>query len=101
LIALMGAAAGVGLAAGWFMLLEFLNRSIRRPAEMVSRFNITPITSIPYMESRGRRLARRSGLIVATLAVVISVPLGLWYIDQNYQPLEVIVQKGLARLGLG
>lgn len=101
LIALMGAAAGVGLAAAWFMLLEVLNRSIRRPAEMVSRFNITPITSIPYMESRGRRFARRTGLIVATLAVVVSVPLGLWYIDQNYQPLEIIVQKGLARLGLG
>lgn len=101
LIAAMGAAAGLGLAGAWFMLLEVLNRSIRRPAELVSRFNVTPITSIPYMESQGRRFARRAGLIAATLVVLIAVPLGLWYIDTNYLPLEIVVQKGLAKLGLG
>jgi uncharacterized protein involved in exopolysaccharide biosynthesis len=100
-IAAAGVVAGLGLAGAWFMLLEVLNRSIRRPAELVGRFNVTPITSIPYMESRGRRFARRAGLITATLAVFVAVPFALWYIDQNYLPLEIVVQKGLARLGLG
>lgn len=100
-IAAAGVAAGLGLAGAWFMLLEILNRSIRRPAELVSRFNVTPITSIPYMESQGRRLARRAGLITATLAVLVAVPLGLWYIDTYYRPLEIVVRQGLAFLGLG
>lgn len=100
-IAAAGLAAGLGLAGGYFMLLELLNRTVRRPAEMVSRFNVTPITTIPYMESRGRRLLRRSGLIAATLFVLIAVPAALWYVDTNYIPLELVVQKGLAKLGLG
>ncbi len=100
-IAAMGLAAGLGLAGGYFMLLELLNRTVRRPAEMVSRFNVTPITTIPYMESRGRRVLRRSGLIAATLFVLIAVPAALWYVDTNYIPLELVVQKGLDKLGLG
>jgi polysaccharide chain length determinant protein (PEP-CTERM system associated) len=100
-IAIMGALVGFGLAGAYFALLEFLNRSIRRPAELIGRFNVTPIATIPYMESRRERLFRRAGLITAMLVVVASVPWGLWYIDSHYMPLEVIVQKGLDTLGLG
>lgn len=97
----LGVAVGLALAGGYFMLLEMLNRTVRRPAELTSRFNITPIATIPYMESRGRRLARRSGLVLAFLIVLTGVPLGLWYIDTHYQPLELLVQKVLDRAGLG
>ena len=40
-----------------------------RPAELINRFNITPIATIPYMESRRRRLVRRGGIVAATLLV--------------------------------
>ena len=100
-IALTGVAAGITLAAAYFMLLEFMNRTIRRPAEMSGRFDITPIATIPYMESRGRKIARRSALLSATLVILIGVPLGLWYLDTNYLPLELVVQKVLTRIGLG
>jgi hypothetical protein len=83
------------------VLLELLNRSIRRPAELTSRFNVVPITTIPYMESRRRRVLRRGGLIFATLFVLVTVPAVLWYIDTNYLPLDILVQKGLTRFGLG
>lgn len=100
-IAVMGAAFGVMLAAAYFMLLEILNRSVRRPAELIGRFNVTPITVIPYMESRMDRMLRRGGILAATLVVAIGVPLALWYIDTNYLPLELVVQRGLEKLGLG
>lgn len=100
-VALAGAAAGIGLAAAYFVLLEFLNRTIRRPAEVQSRFGIVPLASIPYMESRRHRFLRRAGLVTATLIVIIGVPIALWYIDQTYLPLDLVVQKGLDRLGLG
>lgn len=100
-IALMGALVGMGLAGAYFLLLEFLNRTIRRPSELIAQFNVTPITTIPYMETQRERLLRRAGLLATTLAVLVSVPLALWYIDTRYMPLEVIVQMGLATLGLG
>lgn len=99
-IAMMGAALGFALAGGYFMLLELLNRSVRRPSELVGRFNITPITVIPYMESKSERFFRRSGILAATTCIAIGVPAGLWYIDTQYLPLELVVQRGLERFGL-
>ncbi|WP_300064292.1 chain length-determining protein [uncultured Roseobacter sp.] len=101
LIAAMGAAAGMALATGYFILLEILNRSIRRPAELRQKYNIVPIAVIPYMESRAQRSVRLVIRIAAVAIILIAVPLGLWYVDANYIPLEVVVQRGLARLGLG
>lgn len=101
LIAALGIFAGLGLAVGYFVLLEALNRAIRRPAELSERFNVMPIATIPYMESRTARILRRGSLMMATLAVLVGVPLALWYVDTNYLPLEVIVQRILAKLGLG
>lgn len=100
-IAVAGAGVGFMLAAAYFVLLEFLNRNVRRPAELIGRYNVTPITTIPYMESRGRRFARRAGLSFATLAVLLGVPALLFYIDTNVLPLELVVERGLRRLGLG
>lgn len=97
----MGLGAGSALAAAWFVLLEILNRSVRRPGELVARFSVTPLAIIPYMESRGEKLRRRAGLVAATVTVMVAVPLGLWYVDTHYLPLDVLVQKGLTRLGLG
>lgn len=101
LIAAVGIFTGLGLAIGYFVLLEALNRDIRRPIELSERFNVTPIATIPYMESRTAQLLRRGARVTAILAVLIGVPVALWYVDTNYLPLELIVQKGLAKLGLG
>jgi polysaccharide chain length determinant protein (PEP-CTERM system associated) len=100
-IAIMGAAAGMGLAGAYFMLLELLNRAIRRPDELTGRFEITPISTIPYIESQREKFARRAGLVTAMVIVLVSVPWGLWYVDSHYMPLELIVQKSLGKLGLG
>lgn len=97
----IGAALGLSLAAAYFMLLEILNSSVRRPAELIGRFDVTPIAVVPYMESYTHRLMRRGSIILAIVVVLVGVPLGLWYIDTNYLPLELVVEKGLARLGLG
>ncbi|MEM6578924.1 MAG: chain length-determining protein [Pseudomonadota bacterium] len=99
--AIMGFGIGLLAAAAYFFGLEALNRLVRRPAELIQRFNVVPIAVVPYMESRRERFWRRASIIIATLIVLITVPTGLWYIDQNYMPLELLVQKSLGRLGLG
>lgn len=99
-IAAAGIGAGLGLAAGYFFLLELLNRRIRRPAELISRFNLTPIATIPYMESRRQKFLRRASQATALLAVLIGVPALLWYVDTSYMPLELIADKIINSLGL-
>ena len=96
----MGIMAGGGLAAGFFVLLELLNRAIRRPAELQSKFGIIPLAVVPYMESRRERLIRRSALLAAFVAVLIGVPAALWYVDTQYMPLDVLASKVFNRLGL-
>ena len=95
-----GIGGGLGLAAGFFMLLELLNRSIRRPAEMQARFGITPIATIPYMESARERFRRRAVLVGAFLVALIGVPAALYYIDTTYMPLDLLANKVFTRLGL-
>lgn len=97
----IGVVAGGGLAVGFFFLLEVLNRVIRRPFELQSRFEIIPLAVIPYMESPRERLVRRSILVGAFIAVLIGVPAVLWYVDTSYTSLDVLARKIIDRLGFG
>ncbi|MGN6549922.1 MAG: GumC family protein [Pararhizobium sp.] len=53
----MSVAAGLGLGLGFIVLLEMLNKSIRRPLELVEALQIQPIATIPFIDlDRGGRL---------------------------------------------
>jgi polysaccharide biosynthesis transport protein len=52
LIAGAGVAGGLGAGLGFILLLEILNRSIRRPVELSSRLGIQPFATIPYIRTR-------------------------------------------------
>lgn len=95
-----GIGAGVALAVGFFMLLELINRTIRRPFELQSKYGIIPLAVIPYMESSRERFQRRAVLISAFLAVLIGVPAALHYVDTSYMPLDILANKIFDRLGL-
>lgn len=101
LIASVGGSIGIMFGVAYFMLLELLNRTIRRPEELRRKFNITPLVVIPYIESRAQRTMRRAMQVSAVLAILIIVPAALWYVDTNYLPLDLIVQRGLQKIGLG
>ncbi len=100
-IALAGIGLGLGLAGGFFVLMELLNNTIRRPAELRSRFQVTPLAVIPFIEGRRERRHRQAVLLAAILAVVIIIPLGLWGLHTQYMPLDILAQKIVTRLGLG
>ncbi|MFC3169446.1 GumC family protein [Paracoccus fontiphilus] len=100
-IALAGIALGLALAGGFFALMELLNSTVRRPAELQSRFQITPLAVIPYIEGRVERRRRQSIRMAAVLAVMIIIPLGLWALHTQYMPLDLLAQKIFNRLGLG
>ena len=97
-IAMIGIGAGLGLAIGYFVLLEILNQKIRRPADLVRRFEIVPLASIPRIETAGQKRLRRSMQILASLVVIAAVPSLLWAIDSYYMPLDQLFEKVMNRV---
>ena len=100
LVVAAGVGVGLLLAAGLFFLLELLNSSVRRPKEIVKALGITPLATIPYMESRHGKWLRRSFQVASFLVVLIGVPAALWAVDQYYLPLDLLVERVMSRIGL-
>lgn len=99
-IALLGAAAGLMLGFGIVVLLEILNTSVRRPVDLVRGLNITPIGTIPYIRTPGERRWRRFAMGGIFLALVLGLPAVLYAIDTYYEPLDILLAKVNAKLGL-
>lgn len=94
----MGMMVGLGLAAGFFLLLELINTSIRRPAEITSAMQITPLATIPRFETQaGRRRRRRKQILGLVLVTVLSI-LFLWGVDTYVMPLEQLVGAVVRRI---
>ncbi len=99
-VAMMGIGLGLGSAAGFFLLLELLNRTIRRPVELTAALGITPIATIPFIESKSRRIVRRSFKVLAIVLTIVAILGGIYVVDNYYMPIELIVQKVIRRVGL-
>lgn len=61
------AVAGLTLAFGLVILLEFLNKSIRRPIELINALEIEPLATIPYIPTVGEARSRKLALIPSVL----------------------------------
>lgn len=94
----MGVAMGLGLAAGFFVLLELLNSSIRRPVDIVKGMNITPLATVPQIETSMQKRVRRSFQVASLLLVLAGVPVLLWAVDTYYLPLDLLFEKVKDRL---
>jgi hypothetical protein len=99
-IAAMGVAAGIGLSLALIVLLETLNRSIRRPSELTSKLGIVPLVTIPYLPSRRETMMRRMRLATAFAIVFMGVPASLYVVHSQFMPLDLVVDRVVGRLGL-
>ena len=75
LVIAAGFGGGVLLTAVLFFLMDVLNRTVRRPAELVGALGITPFGTIPYMETRAEVARRRKRTVVSLASFVIGVPI--------------------------
>ena len=91
LIASASVVAGLGLAFGFVLLLELLNRSIRRPSEIAERLGTEPFATIPYIRTEGERRWRRNVIVGALLFILVAVPVGLWAVNTFYQPIDSLI----------
>ncbi len=91
LIAGAGVVGGVGLGLGVVVLLELLNRSIRRPVEIARRIGAEPFATVPFIRTEGERRWRRRLIVGALALILIGVPLGLLAVHTFVKPLDSII----------
>ncbi len=78
LIMAAGFGAGIVLTMLMLFLTDVLNRTVRRPAELVSSLGITPFGTIPYIPTEGEVRRQRAKMISGVVAAVICLPLLLY-----------------------
>ena len=99
LIAAAGILAGLGAGLGFVFLLEFFNKSIRRPTEISRGLGITPIATVPYVRTPGELVLRRAGIALVLLLVAAGIPAALYAVDTYYMPLDLIYAKISQKFG--
>jgi uncharacterized protein involved in exopolysaccharide biosynthesis len=100
LIASAGLAGGIGAGLGFILLLELLNRSIRRPSELVSQLGIQPFVTIPYMRTQHELALKRTAMLVVLALIVVGIPLALFAMHTYYLPLDLLIRRGAGAVGL-
>lgn len=100
-VLISAAGAGVGMAAGFglIILLELLNTSIRRPAQLTDKLGITPFAVLPYLKTDREIFAKRMILFSIVAFFVIIVPLLLFAVHSLYFPLDQLIEPFANRLG--
>lgn len=101
LLAMSGFGAGVLLSAALVVLLELLNRTVRRPAELVRALGITPFVTIPFIESKAASRRRRLRLIWGVVGAAVVVPLVIGAVLISVMPVDVVLERLSEILGLG
>ncbi|MEE9389201.1 MAG: GNVR domain-containing protein [Paracoccaceae bacterium] len=93
LIVVMGIAIGAALGMALVVFLELLDSSIRRPSEITTHLGITPLVTIPYIQTPMELVIRRATIIGVFAVLVIGVPATLFAVHQYYMPLDLIYDR--------
>ncbi|MGB3146470.1 MAG: GNVR domain-containing protein, partial [Paracoccaceae bacterium] len=100
MIAAGGIAGGIFMGLAMVFLTELLNRSVRRPQDIINAFGITPMISIPYVRTPNETMRRRSVFVGLLLAAVIGIPLVIYAVHVYYQPLDIILKRVADNVGI-
>ena len=83
---------GLGAGLGFVVLMEMLNRSIRRPVDLSARLGIQPFATIPYIRTQGETRWKRGAVIAALAVIVVAIPAGLYALHSYYLPLDLLLE---------
>ena len=92
---------GLGAGLGFVVLLEMLNRSIRRPLDLTEKLGLEPFATIPYIRTAGETRRKRSLVVLALVLVAVAIPAALLAVHTLYLPLDLVFSELLAKIGLG
>ena len=95
LIAVASVIGGLALGAGFVLLIELTNRSIRRPVDLVNGLGISPLSTLPLIRTPGE-VARRRGVIFTTILFSTAATIAVaYYIHWSVIPLDLLVDRFL------
>lgn len=100
MIAAAGIGGGVMAGLGLIALLELLNSSIRRPADLSNKLGITPFVTIPYIRTRRQVRSRRIIIFSALFIVIAGIPMCLFLLHTYYLPMDMLIDIALDKSGL-
>lgn len=93
MIVLMGLGGGTGAGLALVFLLEIMNRSVRRPSDVVAALEVQPLGVIPYIytdtELRRRSLVKWSLVVVGVGGAAAALLLTHIY----YLPLDLLTRR--------
>jgi uncharacterized protein involved in exopolysaccharide biosynthesis len=99
-IAAGGIGGGMVLGLAMVVLLELLNKGIRRPVDLTNRLGITPFATLPYYRTRAELIRRRMIILGILAFFLIAIPVGLWVVNTYVMPLDRVLGTLTQRLGL-
>ena len=100
LIALGGIGGGIVAGLGLVFLLEALNSAIRRPVELTNKLGITPLAILPFLRTPGQIRWHRAKIALALIFVLAAIPAGLWLVDRQVMPLDLLLDRILSKFNL-
>ena len=100
LIAAGGSAFGILAGIGLIVLMEILNRSIRRPEDLIRALGISPIATLPYIQTRKEVALRRGRKLLFALIILVVVTALVYAVHTYYQPLDLIAERIMNKLGM-
>jgi uncharacterized protein involved in exopolysaccharide biosynthesis len=100
LIIAAGLAAGLGLSGALVVLLELLNRTVRRPADLTRALQITPLGTLPYISTSTETVKRRGAVLAVVALLAVGIPAALYYLHVEYMPLDLLADRAMSRFGL-
>lgn len=101
LIAGAGVVGGIGAGVGFILLMELLNRSIRRPVDLSAGLGIQPFATVPYIRTRGERRWKRGAVTAVLALILVAIPAGLFALHTYYLPLDLLWSETWDATGLG
>jgi uncharacterized paraquat-inducible protein A len=81
------------------LLLELLNRSIRRPIDLTRALGVVPLSTLPVMRTPGEVARRRTvmaGVIMTSTAGIVA---GIIFLHTQVIPLDLLVDRAVDKLG--
>ncbi|MFQ8431895.1 GumC family protein [Amaricoccus sp. W119] len=100
LIASAGVIGGLGAGLAFVILMEMLNRSIRRPVELTSKLGIQPFATVPYIRTPGEAQRKRMVFGGVLAFVLVVLPITLWLINSYYMPINTLTTETLEKVGV-
>jgi polysaccharide biosynthesis transport protein len=92
LIAAAGLVGGVVSSLGFIILIELLNRSIRRPVDIANGLGIQPLVTVPYIRTRRERRWKHTVIAAVLVLIVVVIPAGLFAVHTLYAPIDELLQ---------